>query len=122
MGVFMALRLSAVLHCAQLRFASLGALVHGYFCGLNTLDCRLLLPHGVDGKFTRISALQCLFMILVPVIYTKLELSIAVAYSLTHVTNFPVTGHHYQFYIGHSRCCHGYYIFSSRHECPRLHG
>lgn len=49
--VFMALRMPAVLHCAQLHLASLGALVHGYLCGLNTLDCRVLLPHGVDGKF-----------------------------------------------------------------------
>lgn len=46
----MALRLPSVLHCPKLCFASLGALVHGYLCGLNTLDCRVFLPHGVDGE------------------------------------------------------------------------
>lgn len=54
--VFMALGMSAVLHCAQLHFTSLGALVHGYVCGLHTLDCHLLLPHGVDGKFIPVNA------------------------------------------------------------------
>lgn len=52
MVVVVALRLPAVLLCPQLCFAPLGALVHGYLCGLNTLDCRVLLPHGVDGEFS----------------------------------------------------------------------
>lgn len=54
----MALRLPSVLHCPKLCFASLGALVHGYLCGLNTLDCCVLLPHGVDGE-TMLLQLSC---------------------------------------------------------------
>lgn len=53
----MALRLPSVLHCPKLCFASLGALVHGYLCGLNTLDCRVLLRHGVDGEIN--ASLSC---------------------------------------------------------------
>lgn len=49
-GDNLASRPPAVLHCAQLYSATLAPLVHGYFCGLHSVDRRLLLPHGVDGK------------------------------------------------------------------------
>lgn len=49
MAALMAFKLSALLHCAQLFAATLGALVYGYLCGLHTLDRCFLLPHGVDG-------------------------------------------------------------------------
>lgn len=54
----MAFKQSALLHCAQLFAATLGTLVHGHLCGLHTLDCCFLLPHGVDGMHHSTSQIE----------------------------------------------------------------
>lgn len=49
----------AVLHCAKLWQATLGAVLHALLLPLHSVDSRVLLRHGVDGKCT-FYLLQCM--------------------------------------------------------------